>query len=87
LIGINLPDTRFTPSLPVSEQLVATGGTGPLTWALVSGILPVGTTLSSSGVISGNVTQAGSSFIRVRVTAGSATAERDIEVRYACCFF
>ena len=35
--------------------LTASGGTGPLTWSLVSGSLPPGTSLSSNGVISGLV--------------------------------
>jgi len=36
-----------------SEQLAATGGDTPITWTLVSGTLPPGLLLSSSGLISG----------------------------------
>lgn len=42
----------------VSIQLTATGDT-PLTYSLVSGTLPTGTTLSSSGLISGTATVQG----------------------------
>ena len=42
----------------VSIQLTATGDT-PLTYSLVSGTLPTGTTLSSSGLISGTTTSEG----------------------------
>ena len=39
-----------------SQTLVATGGTAPYTWAITSGTLPSGLTLSSSGVIAGTPT-------------------------------
>ena len=36
-----------------STTLVASGGTGPYTWSLISGSLPTGLNLSSGGIISG----------------------------------
>jgi len=39
-----------------SQTLVATGGTPPLTWTLISGALPTGLTLSPAGQISGTPT-------------------------------
>ena len=51
-----------------SMQLVASGGKAPLVWALASGSLPSGLTLSASGVISGTATTVGSSSFTVVVT-------------------
>lgn len=55
-----------------SAQLVATGGTGPYTWSVVSG-LPSGVSLSPSGVLSGKVAKPGAFSITVRATSGSST--------------
>ena len=59
-----------------SQTLTATGGTTPYTWSIASGILPAGLSLSSSGVISGTPTAAGTTASATfRVTdAASATA-------------
>ncbi len=55
-------------------SLVATGGTAPYSWAVLSGALPSGMSLSSAGVLSGTPTAAGSFEFVVRVTdAVSAT--------------
>ncbi|HEX3570466.1 MAG TPA: Ig domain-containing protein [Acidobacteriaceae bacterium] len=58
-----------SPSLPslgvgttYTQQLQATGGTSPYSWSLASGSLPPGVTLSSSGLISGSVSSATSSY-------------------------
>ena len=50
--------TSLSSGASVSIQLTATGDT-PMTYSLVSGTLPTGTTLSSSGLISGTATTAG----------------------------
>jgi len=60
----------------VNITLSASGGTAPYAWAIIGGSLPVGITLSSSGVLSGSSTQMGSHSITVQVTdatGGSAT--------------
>lgn len=64
-----------TSSLPASvvggaysQALAATGGTAPYTWTLVSGALPGGLGLSSSGTISGTCTTAGTFNFTVRAT-------------------
>ena len=64
-----------TTSLPAANigvsytaSLVATGGVSPYTWAVTTGNLPAGLTLSSAGVISGTPTAAGSSTFTVTVT-------------------
>jgi hypothetical protein len=64
-----------TVSTAYSTTLTASG-TGALTWALTSGTLPAGLTLSSAGVISGTPSTAGAPTIAVTVTdaATSLTA-------------
>jgi hypothetical protein len=58
-----------------SQPLAATGGTPPYVWSLVSGALPLGMSLSSSGVISGSPTAAGPYTVGVQVMDSvSATA-------------
>jgi hypothetical protein len=67
-----------------SQTLAATGGTPPLSWALASGNLPPGLSLSSAGVISGKVglvaAQTTFSFV-VRVTDLNARAStKDLSI-------
>lgn len=59
---------------PYSQPLVATGGTAPYTWAVVTGTLPAGLTLGTDGVISGTPTAAGPSSFTVRVTDSAVPA-------------
>jgi hypothetical protein len=51
-----------------SQTLAASGGTPPYTWSLISGALPAGLSLSSSGVISGTPTAAGTATFTVKAT-------------------
>jgi hypothetical protein len=51
-----------------SETITAQGGTSPYTFALTSGALPTGTTMSSSGVISGTPSVASTFSFTVTVT-------------------
>ncbi len=53
--------------LPYNSLLEATGGLTPYTWAIESGILPDGLTMTSAGVISGTPTTIGSTTFTVRV--------------------
>lgn len=57
-----------------SQTLTATGGTTPHTWALASGSLPAGMSLSSAGVISGTPTAAGAASFTVNVTDAATPA-------------
>lgn len=57
---------------PYSAVLLAQGGTPPYRWAVASGALPPGLTLTSSGAISGTPTAAGFFTVVVRVQDGSA---------------
>lgn len=76
-----------TDSLPVatngvgySVQLVATGVVSSASWSLVSGSLPPGLSFSSGGAISGiPMVNPNAQFpLRVRVTDGAASAEKDL---------
>lgn len=58
-----------------SETLSVTGGTGPYTWSLASGSLPTGLSLSSSGVISGTPSAAGTFTFAVTVTDASSVTQ------------
>ena len=57
-----------------STTLAATGGTGPYTWALATGALPAGLSISSAGVVSGTPTTTGTASFSVSVTDAAAHA-------------
>lgn len=63
------------PSALYNQSLLAAGGNPPYSWSLVSGALPVGLTLSSSGLISGTPTAGGSSGFTVQVTDASSLVQ------------
>jgi hypothetical protein len=56
------------PNKAYSAKLKATGGKAPYTWALSSGNLPEGFTLTPTGAISGTTADTGSFDIDVQVT-------------------
>ncbi len=67
----------YCPSLPFDWAIQTCGGTGALTWTLVSGSLPSGVQLAS-GHISGQTSVSGKYPVKVRVTDGAGlTAEHD----------
>jgi hypothetical protein len=55
-------------NVPYSTTLTSVGGKGPFTWALASGTLPPGLSISAAGVISGTPTTLGSTQFKVQVT-------------------
>ena len=59
-----------------SATLAASGGTTPYNWKLTTGQLPVGITLSSSGVLSGTPTSGGSSTFSVQAADSRTPASR-----------
>jgi hypothetical protein len=61
--------------LRYSHLMQSTGATGTLHWALSAGALPAGLSLSSSGVIAGTPTVAGSSSFTVTVTDSAIPAQ------------
>ena len=81
-VGSTLPLSVSTTSLPngtqsapYNQSLAAVGGTTPYTWSLLSGTLPSGLTLSTSGQISGTPTTVGASNFTVQVTDSGAPAQ------------
>lgn len=65
----------FPPSLPAgavggayNQTLSSSGGTGPYQYALVSGALPIGMSLSSAGVLSGTPRNDGTFSLSIRST-------------------
>jgi hypothetical protein len=60
-----------------SQTITASGGTGPYTFAVTAGSLPVGLSLSSAGVLSGTPTAAGTFNFTVTATdSGGFTGSR-----------
>jgi len=78
-VTVSAPAVTITPaSLPdarqgdaYGQQLTAAGGTAPYAFALASGTLPAGITLSPTGLVSGTPTASGSATFEVRATDGS----------------
>ena len=67
--------TLSPPTLPAgtvgvaySQAITASGGTGPYTFAVVSGVLPAGLTLTPAGLVSGTPTSPGTFNVTVRAT-------------------
>ncbi len=72
-----------TVDQPYTAQMSASGGTAPYSWALESGDLPDGLTLSTQGSLEGIPTTAGAYPLAIRVTdaaAQSATAQMVVRV-------
>lgn len=76
--------TNSLPSAVVgqsySQQLTASGGTGLYTWSLVSGALPPGVTLSSTGVISGRPTSVGQFTFTIQVVDSKTLAGARVQI-------
>lgn len=70
--------------VPYSLTFSSVGGAGTLAWTVSTGPLPAGLTLSSTGVLSGSPTVAGTFFFIVRVTDSvSATDTRGVTMTVA----
>ncbi|MBR1438382.1 MAG: putative Ig domain-containing protein, partial [Synergistaceae bacterium] len=77
--------TITTTSLPSGTILTAYSATlqsspSGASWSVSSGTLPAGLTLSSTGVISGIPTTAGSYEFTVRAVSGSLSAEKSLSI-------
>jgi choice-of-anchor B domain-containing protein len=57
-----------TQGTPYNQTITASGGTAPYTFAVTSGSLPVGLSLSNAGVLSGTPTGSGTSNFNVTAT-------------------
>jgi outer membrane autotransporter protein len=75
-LTINAPNISLTPTVPQATVaavytptiLSASGGNAPYTYAITSGALPTGLTLSPAGVLSGTPTAAGTFNVTVTAT-------------------
>jgi sugar lactone lactonase YvrE len=80
-ITTNSPLLQGTVGLNYSQTLSATGGAPPYTWTLLSGALPPGLALSSTGVITGIPTAVGTSNVTIKVVDAAAnTATQDFTI-------
>jgi hypothetical protein len=65
------PLPNGSPGIAYSVTLAATGGAAPYTWAVASGNLPPGLSLSTSGAITGTPTSGGTYSFVIRATDSS----------------
>jgi uncharacterized protein YhjY with autotransporter beta-barrel domain len=72
----------LTAGTPFSQTLTTTGGVAPYTYALQAGALPVGWSLSSSGVLSGTPTQRGAYSFSVRATDSTTPTAHAVDKGY-----
>ncbi|MEP6483087.1 MAG: ice-binding family protein [Rudaea sp.] len=63
-----------TVGVPYDQTLTAAGGAGPYTFAVTSGTMPPGLSVSTAGVISGSPTSAGSYSFGVTATGANTCA-------------
>lgn len=68
-----LPQAFIGTAYSASLSAMVSGGTAPYTWAVTSGTLPAGITLSSVGTLSGTPTAAGTFTFSVTVTDSSVS--------------
>ena len=83
------PITVLPGSLPTltagasfSQTLTSSGGLSPYTYTLQSGVLPVGLTLTSGGVLSGTPTQRGAYSFSVRSTDSTSPTAQFVDKGY-----
>lgn len=73
VLALTPPSSPGT-NTPYSSQLQVTGGTGPYTFAINSGALPPGMSLSAGGLLNGTPTTAGSFSVVIQVTDANGLA-------------
>ena len=61
-----------------SKTMAANSGTAPYTWTIIAGALPAGVSLSSSGVISGTPTTAGTASVTLQATDANGISDSQI---------
>ncbi|MDZ5637369.1 beta strand repeat-containing protein, partial [Janthinobacterium sp. GMG1] len=69
--------------VPYSQAMSASGGVAPYTYALDSGTMPPGITVSSSGVISGTVNATGAYVFSVKVTDSTSGTPLTVTKNYS----
>ena len=90
LVVAAAPSLTFSPAagevtVPYSQQPTLTGGTGPFVWTVAAGSLPAGVSINSTtGLVSGTPTAAGTSSMTVRVTDSfGVVASRTVSIAIA----
>jgi hypothetical protein len=74
-----------TIGVPYSQTITHDGGSPPFSFAVTSGVLPTGLTLSTAGALSGTPTESGTFAFTVTVTAaGACSASQAYSVAVAC---
>jgi len=66
-----------------STTLTASGGSGTKSWTIAAGSLPAGLSLSPTGVLSGTPTTSGTASFTAKVSAGSASSQRQFSLGVA----
>lgn len=72
----------LTAGTPFSQTLTSSGGLAPYTYTLQSGVLPVGLSLTSGGVLSGTPTQRGAYSFSVRSTDATTPTAQFVDKGY-----
>jgi large repetitive protein len=72
----------LTAGTPFTQTLTSSGGLAPYTYTLQSGVLPVGLTLTSGGVLSGTPTQRGAYSFSVRSTDATTPTAQFVDKGY-----
>lgn len=72
----------LTAGTAFSQTLSSSGGLAPYTYALQSGVLPTGLTLTSGGVLSGTPTQRGAYSFSVRSTDATTPTAQFVDKGY-----
>ncbi len=74
--------STLTAGTPFSQTLTSAGGLAPYTYALQSGALPVGLSLTGGGVLSGTPTQRGAYSFSVRSTDSTSPTAQFVDRGY-----
>jgi hypothetical protein len=72
----------LTAGSPFSQTLTSSGGLAPYSYTLQSGVLPVGVSLTSGGVLSGTPTQRGAYSFSVRSTDATTPTAQFVDRGY-----
>lgn len=75
VITTTSPLTPGTVGVTYSATLAASGGTAPYTWAITTGTLPAGLTLSTAGALTGTPTAAGTFNFTITATDSASTPQ------------
>jgi hypothetical protein len=86
-LTVNETLSVVTSSLPLATAgvayntaLQAAGGVGTRTWSVTAGVLPLGISLSSGGVLSGTVNSPARAIFTVQVSDSSGSATSDVQL-------